>query len=71
MIESDQTIRRGEVWLASDPGSVDIVPVGGPALLLNFVSLTGSQVDRLSQDAGQTAQAGRVGDGLTTTNVLQ
>ena len=70
MIESDQTIRR-EVWLASDPGSVDVVPVGGPALLLNFVSLTGSQVDRLSQDAGQTAQAGRVGDGLTTTNVLQ
>ena len=62
----------------SDPGSrVHVVaqPLPGAALLLNFVSLVaplaGSQVDRLSQDAGQTAQAGRVGDGLTTTNVLQ
>ena len=56
----------------SDPGSVvDVVPVRPAALLLNFVSLAGSQVDRLSEDTGQSAQSWRVGDGLTATNVFQ
>ena len=55
----------------SDPGGVDVVPVGGPALLLDFVSLAGSQVDRLSEDTRHSAQAWRVGDGLTATNVFQ
>ena len=55
----------------SDPGGVDVVPVGGPALLLDFVSLAGSEVDRLSENTGQPAQTWRVGDGLTATNVFQ
>ena len=64
------TIRRERE--DSDTGSVvEVVPVRPAALLLNFVSLAGSQVDRLSEDTGQAAQSWRVGDGLTATNVFQ